>query len=53
MLSPISIRLSSEVATVECETCGAMQDIATADRDGLVLDVRAFLRLHGVCPLGG
>lgn len=49
LLSPISIRLSCDVATVECETCRGTVAVATEDRDLLVARVRAFLQKHGCC----
>jgi hypothetical protein len=49
MLTPMRIRVSSDVATVECEACGGSAAMATEDRSLLVTHVRAFLQQHGHC----
>jgi hypothetical protein len=48
-LTPVSVQLTGELATVTCGTCGQDLELPTADRDGLVQSLRAFLHSHGRC----
>jgi hypothetical protein len=48
-MTAVSIRLTSEVATVECEQCGGSESVATTDRSLLLTEVREFLHAHELC----
>jgi RNase P subunit RPR2 len=48
-MSAVSIRLSTELATVECEGCGHSTRVPTSDRRQLLTELRGFLQSHGRC----
>jgi hypothetical protein len=48
-MSAVSIRLSTDLATVECEGCGHSTCVPTRDRSHLLTELRGFLQSHGRC----
>jgi hypothetical protein len=48
-MTALSIRLSPECATVECETCGDSTSVPIEDHGALITEMRSFLQTHGRC----